>query len=146
MIEVASSQYWDVTPHKRNFAYWNGIYINDLAILSIFHYLYLNPRAACNWVYSFMSDKQTTLAFNGQECQVFQAKTGIPQGSHLSPIFFLFYNAELLEKCADPRLRHIVRLGCSDRIQVHKLQMPNTGMISKFNCGYPLDIQRKYPH
>ena len=60
------------------------------------------PRAIYNWVFSFMSDRQTTLTFDGQESQAFPVKTGIPQGSPLSPILFLFYNAELLERCANP--------------------------------------------
>ena len=50
-----------------------------------------------------MSDRQTTLAFDGQESPAFSVMTGIPQGSPLSPILFLFYNAELLERCANPR-------------------------------------------
>ena len=60
------------------------------------------PRAVCNWVSSFMSDRWTTLAFDGQESPAFPVRTGIPQGSPLSPILFLFYNAELLERCANP--------------------------------------------
>ena len=49
-----------------------------------------------------MSDRRSTLAFDGQESLAFTIMTGIPQGSPLSPILFLFYNAELLEQCANP--------------------------------------------
>lgn len=58
------------------------------------------PRAVYNWVLSFMSNQQTTLAFDGKESPVFPVLTGISQGSPLSPILFLFYNAELLEQWA----------------------------------------------
>ena len=61
------------------------------------------PRAVCNWVFSFMSDRQTTLMFDEQESPASPVATGIPQGSPLSPILFLFYNAELLERCANPQ-------------------------------------------
>ena len=33
---------------------------------------------------------------------MFPVMTGIPQGSSLSFILFLFYNVELLEQCANP--------------------------------------------
>ena len=59
------------------------------------------PQAVYNWVFSFMSDQQTTLAFDGQKSPAFSFMTGIPQGSPLSPILFLFYNAELFEWCAN---------------------------------------------
>ena len=49
-----------------------------------------------------MSDWWTTLAFDGQESPAFLIMTGIPQGSPLSLILFLFYNAELLARCANP--------------------------------------------
>ena len=39
------------------------------------------PRAVYNWVFSFMSDRWTTLAFDGQESPAFPVMTGIPQGS-----------------------------------------------------------------
>ena len=73
------------------------------------------PRAAYNWVFSFMSDRWTTLAFNGQESQALPVKTGIPQGSPLSPILFLFYNAELLEHCTNP-VRGVGCLGFVDDV------------------------------
>lgn len=47
-----------------------------------------------------MSDRQTTLVIGDEETQPFDVPMGIPQGSPLSPILFLFYNAELLEMLA----------------------------------------------
>src|SRR5699024_214317 len=73
------------------------------------------PRAVYNWVFSFMSDRRSTLAFDGQESLAFPIMTGIPQGSPLSPILFLFYNAELLEQCANPH-RGVGCLGFVDDI------------------------------
>ena len=62
-------------------------------------------RSICGWVDSFMLDRRTTLAFDDQESEAFDLPGGIPQGSPLSPILFLFYNAELLERCERRDLR-----------------------------------------
>jgi ribonuclease HI/exonuclease III len=51
------------------------------------------------WIASFLSNRVTTVVlpeFTAEECAV---DTGIPQGSPLSPILYLFYNADLLEQC-----------------------------------------------
>jgi ribonuclease HI len=42
------------------------------------------------------------LCFDSFKSNTFSISTGIPQGSPLSPILYLFYNADLLETCADP--------------------------------------------
>ena len=54
-------------------------------------------QAVYNWVFFFMSDQWTILAFDRQKSLVFSVMTGISQGSSLSLILFLFYNVELLE-------------------------------------------------
>jgi hypothetical protein len=46
---------------------------------------------------------------NNHESEPFQLKAGVPQGSPLSPILFLFYNAPLLETLdlPDQNLSHL---------------------------------------
>ena len=51
---------------------------------------------------SFLSDRSTTLALSGKASESFAVFTGIPQGSPISPILYLFYNADLLEICERP--------------------------------------------
>ena len=63
------------------------------------------PRSIYGQVDSFISNWRTTLAFNDQELEAFSLPGGIPQGSPLSPILFLFYNAELLKRCERRDLR-----------------------------------------
>lgn len=46
---------------------------------------------------SFLSSRTTTLVIDGQETQPRSLLSGVPQGSPLSPILFLFYNTPLLE-------------------------------------------------
>ena len=60
------------------------------------------PQAVYNWTFFFMSDRWTTLAFDRQESSAFQVTTDIPQGSPVFLILFLFYNMELLGRCANP--------------------------------------------
>ncbi|EDN08303.1 predicted protein [Histoplasma mississippiense (nom. inval.)] len=52
------------------------------------------PRDLVGWVASFMTNRKSTIAFEGQESDTFDIPAGIPQGSPLSPILFLFYNEE----------------------------------------------------
>jgi hypothetical protein len=64
-----------------------------------------------------MTDRTTTLVVQGQESDAFPVEAGVPQGSTLSPILFLFYNAELLDICNQPRQR-ISAVGFADDINI----------------------------
>ncbi len=48
---------------------------------------------------SFISKRTTTLCLPGYNTNAFPTHTGIPQGSPLSLILFLFYNANLVDTC-----------------------------------------------
>ena len=43
-----------------------------------------------------------SLIISGHESGIFLVSTGIPQGSPVSPILFLFYNIELFNICTQP--------------------------------------------
>ena len=51
------------------------------------------------WIASFLSNRHTSIAMDGFQSQRYQINTGIPQGSPLSPILYLFYNADLVDAC-----------------------------------------------
>ena len=56
------------------------------------------------WISSFLSDRTTAVVlpeFAGRAESVF---TGVPQGSPLSLTLYLFYNADLLEQCANDKV------------------------------------------
>lgn len=57
------------------------------------------PESLVGWISSFMQQRTATLWFENQESQKFNIEAGIPQGSPLSPILFLFYNSGLVEAC-----------------------------------------------
>ncbi|KAL3418443.1 zinc knuckle [Phlyctema vagabunda] len=49
------------------------------------------------WIASFLSDRTTTLSFDSYTSEECKTTTGIPQGSPLSPILYLYYNADLID-------------------------------------------------
>ncbi|XMA13648.1 hypothetical protein WAI453_006439 [Rhynchosporium graminicola] len=51
------------------------------------------------WIASFLTDRSTVISFDTFKSEVYQTTTGIPQGSPLSPILYLYYNADLIETC-----------------------------------------------
>jgi hypothetical protein len=51
------------------------------------------------WVDSFLTNRTSTLKLQEYTAPVAHIQTGIPQGSPLSPILYLFYNANLIEAC-----------------------------------------------
>uniref|UniRef100_A0A8H7K2N2 RNase H type-1 domain-containing protein n=1 Tax=Bionectria ochroleuca TaxID=29856 RepID=A0A8H7K2N2_BIOOC len=63
----------------------------------------LRKRRICpkitGWVGSFLSDRSTTLKLQEYTAPSAPIQTGIPQGSPVSPILYLFYNADLIEIC-----------------------------------------------
>ncbi len=65
------------------------------------------PEWIVKWVGSFISNTTTTLCLPGYNTDAFPTHMGIPQGSSLSPILFLFYNANLVEAC-NPRLSQLL--------------------------------------
>ena len=59
------------------------------------------PQWVTNWIECFSKNRRT-LTINRRTTDEFDARTGIPQGSPISPILYLFYNADLLDICNRP--------------------------------------------
>ncbi|KAJ3477493.1 hypothetical protein NLI96_g10423 [Meripilus lineatus] len=55
------------------------------------------PENLVGWISSFLTGRTTNLKFDDYTSEPLQASTGIPQGSPISPILYLFYGADLLE-------------------------------------------------
>ena len=58
----------------------------------------IHPKIV-GWAASFLKDRCTTLKLQEYTTPSTPIKIGIPQGSPVSPIFYLFYNADLIEAC-----------------------------------------------
>ena len=72
----------------------------NVSALRLLHNLRLKriDHRIVRWIESWLSDRTTILKTSEHETQRVKISTGIPQGSPLSPILFLFYNALLLEE------------------------------------------------
>ena len=55
------------------------------------------PATITRWVQSFLTDRTTCLQFNGAISDKIAVPAGVPQGSPLSPLLYLYYNAGALE-------------------------------------------------
>lgn len=55
------------------------------------------PPQLTRWIQSFLTGRSTQLKFNGTTSESFVTLAGVPQGSPLSPILYIFYNADLLD-------------------------------------------------
>ncbi|CZT52859.1 uncharacterized protein RSE6_14253 [Rhynchosporium secalis] len=60
------------------------------------------PEELCRWVEAFCSDRTVSIQVNGQPAETRNLpQAGLPQGSLLSPILFLFFNADLVQRRID---------------------------------------------
>src|SRR5271170_3068589 len=55
------------------------------------------PEEITRWIHSFLQARSTHLQFNGIRSERIATPAGVPQGSPLSPLLYMYYNADLLD-------------------------------------------------
>ena len=55
------------------------------------------PPTIARWVQNFIETRTTQLRFNDETHEAIPIRAGIPQGSPISPILHILYNADLLD-------------------------------------------------
>jgi len=71
-------------------------HVSRIWVLLILQYLGF-PSPVLSWTYTFLSDRQLRLAFDGQTQGLQPINPGIPQASSISPIPFRFYITTLFK-------------------------------------------------
>ena len=71
------------------------------------------PPKITRWLESFLQGRSTRISFNGIQSTSFPTPAGVPQGSPLSPILYIYYNSDLLDI---PRSNNHLALGFIDDI------------------------------
>lgn len=79
---------------------------DNVSRLRLLHNLKIKrvPEWIVRWVQSFLTERSTSIALANRTSEVEAAETGIPQGSPISPVLFLFFNALLIESCVVAKL------------------------------------------
>ena len=90
--------------------------VNPTRLLDILRKKGLPGWVVC-WIRAFMTDRRMTLIIQGSETESFPVLAGVPQGSPLLPILFLFYNSELLDLCQQPK-EGLSAIGFADDINM----------------------------
>ena len=88
----------------------------------------IDPLVA-QWVESFLQNRRTTIRLPEGTSQLLNVETGIPQGSPLSPILYLFFNADLIEECQS-QTRNTTAVGWIDDANIIAW-----GDTTEENCG-----------
>jgi ribonuclease HI len=55
------------------------------------------PYKISSWIAGFLLDRSTQFQFNGTKSRWIPTPAGVPQGSPLSPLLYMFYNADFLD-------------------------------------------------
>lgn len=71
------------------------------------------PRWLVLWARDWLTDRESTLCFDGQTAQPTAVKTGVPQGSPLSPVLFILYIASLYKQLKEKH-PHLTLVGFAD--------------------------------
>jgi retron-type reverse transcriptase len=96
------------------------------------------PETLVRWTASFLSNRQTKIKLVEGESEWLRTDTGIPQGSPISPILFLFFIADLLDITHNKELRALA-VGFVDDVNILTY-----GSLTERNYKALSEIHRNY--
>lgn len=67
------------------------------------------PEYIVKWAESFLKEGSTSVTVGRRISESLPVNARVPQGSSISPILFLFFDAPLIEECANSKLQVQVR-------------------------------------
>ena len=94
------------------------------------------PEIIVRWTASFLSERQTKIRMAEGESEWLRTDTGIPQGSPISPILFLFFIADLLDTTHNEDMR-VSAVGFVDDVNILTY-----GNSTERNCKVLSEIHR----
>lgn len=86
------------------------------------------------WVESFIQGRKTTIRLPEYASDEIQTNTGIPQGSSISPILYLYYYADLVEVTTDPEM------GTTTSGYIDDVVILAIGRSAEYNCTVLAEI------
>jgi ribonuclease HI len=97
------------------------------------------------WIASFLSDRYTTLSFDDYVSEPREASYGIPQGSPMSPILYLFYSSDLLEIiCDTPSISSSGFIDDTAFLAVSDTLEENTALLETLFNGWAMTWSRTH--
>jgi ribonuclease HI len=104
------------------------------------------PNKVAEWILSFLTGRSTSLAFNRSYSPPLPTLSGIPQGSPLSPILYLFYNADLFDNTCLGFIDDIAKFTSSSSAEQNSLTLSTWASSNaipwKIHHGSSFDISK----
>ena len=88
------------------------------------------PNSVIAWIQAFLSDRKFRVKVGNCLSEFFEANSGVPQGSKIGPLLFLFFISDLISCCDTPGV--LAKLFADDLKAISDLLVHNNSPLHKF--------------